>query len=261
MGFKPISETSFFNKGLEYNSKLSANFKTMYENIVYEKYKQSEESKPSQTFAPSSFRCNRLSFFRLRGIDPDPVTSIDVPLEFSAMIGTACHREIQHNLKYNIGKQWIAVPEYLQVHKISHEYSINNCSEFETQLEFFNPPVKFSCDGLIQIGDCIYLLEIKTCDSNSFKNLSGPKPQHIDQIKCYCSLLEINDAIVLYQDRVYGNIKCFEIKVSQSEMDEIFKRMEYVLDCVKSNIAPPGLDKSDYWCTYCKYKNRCKQWG
>ena len=106
MAFKSISSLT---SGVNFNTDISANFKAVYDRILYDKYKKSEEKKPSQTFAPSSFRCDRLSFFRLRGVEPDTVSIVDKQLEFSAMIGTACHKEIQNNLKQNIGSQWVDV--------------------------------------------------------------------------------------------------------------------------------------------------------
>ena len=258
MGFKPISHTE---QGLSFNSSVSANFKDLYEKIVYDKYKEKEEHKSSRTFAPSSFRCDRLSFFRLRGVEPDPIETVNTELEFSAMLGTACHEEMQSNLKHAIGNQWVNVSDYLTEHPLSHEYKINNRGELETQIEFLNPPVKFSCDGILKIGNEFYLLEIKTSEYQSFKVLKQPKDQHIDQVKCYCSLLELHKALVVYQDRLYGSIKCYELKVSDYEMSEIFNRMSKVLEYVNKNIAPPKLPSGDYWCTYCKYKKRCKQWG
>lgn len=262
MGFTSITSSEF---GLNFNSSISSNFKDMYDNIVYQKYKESEERKPSRTFAPSSFRCDRLSFFRLRGVDPDPAVEINTSLEFSAMLGTACHEEIQKNLKNAIGDQWVDVPTFLtSAHKLSrdpYDYVIRKYGELETQIEFFNPPVKFSCDGIIKIGGEFYLLEIKTSEYQSFKALKEPKPQHIDQIKCYCSLLELHKALVLYQDRLYGDTKCYEITVQDYEMHEIYDRMNKILDYVDKNIAPPRLPSGDYWCTYCKYKKRCSQWG
>ena len=258
MTFKPIS---IAESGLDFNSQVSSNFKTLYDDIVYDKYKQSAGRKASKSFAPSSFRCDRLSFFRIRGVEPDPVVEIDNSLEFSAVLGTACHREIQSNLKNSIGDQWIDVEHYLEKNKLSHEYRIVDKTEFETQLEFINPPVKFSCDGLLRIENEVYLLEIKTSHPQSFKSLSKPKPQHIDQVKCYCSLLQLHKALILYQDRTYGGTKCYELIVRDYEMEEVFNRMNVVLDYVKKNLAPPKLPAGDYWCTYCKYKQRCKQWG
>lgn len=258
MGFKPIADVY---TGKDSNSAVSSNFKQMYDHIVYEKYKKNAEHLPSKTFAPSSFRCDRLSFFRIRGVEPDPVVSIDMPLNFTAVLGTASHIEIQTNLKNSIGNQWVDVKDYLSNHVLSHGYQINHHGELETQIEFFNPPVKFSCDGLLNIGNTFYLLEIKTSESSSFSKLSEPKLQHIDQVKCYCALLELHHALVLYQDRLYGQTKCFEVNVSNNDSKEIFDRMNRVMDFVNKNIAPPRLPKGDFWCTYCKYKKRCNQWG
>ena len=258
MVFKQISD---IDSGLNFNSAISSNFKDLYDKIVYDKYEASEKRKPSQSFAPSSFRCDRLSFFRLRGVDPDPVQVINTELSFSAMLGTACHEEIQANLKSVIGDQWVDVSDYLDAHTLSHDYKIMKHGELETRIEFLNPPVRFSCDGLLKFGDEYYLLEIKTSEYQAFKSLKAPKEQHIDQIKCYCSLLEIHKALVLYQDRLYGTTKCYEVKVTDYEMGEIFNRMNRVLEYVDKNIAPPKLPSGDYWCSYCKYKQRCKQWG
>lgn len=258
MAFKSIATES---AGLDFNSQISSNFRDLYTNLMKTKYENKAKHLPSKTFAPSSFRCDRLSFFRLRGVEPDPVYEVNMGLEFSAILGTACHLEIQDNLKSAIGDQWVDVKSYLESTSLSHEFKINNHGEFETQIEFLNPPVRFSCDGLLRLNNQLYLLEIKTSEYQSFKTLKEPKSQHIDQVKCYCSLLEINKALVLYQDRLYGEVKCYEVDVYEYEMRDIFKRMDYVLDCVEKNIAPPRLDRSDYWCTYCKYAKRCKQWG
>lgn len=264
MAFKHINSPNL-GSGLGFNSSASSELKTTYEKIVKDKYKAQEMSKPSKTFAPSSFRCDRLSFFRLRGVDPDPVLDVNCELEFSAVLGTACHREIQQNLKSSLGDDWVDVSLFLtSTHKLSiepYDYKIVNHGDLETQIEFFNPPVKFSCDGILHLGHEFYLLEIKTSDYQSFKNLSEPKPQHIDQIQCYCSLLELNKALVMYQDRLYGDIKCYELEFPQYKLDEVRDRMRTVLKYVDSNIAPPGLPSGDYWCTYCKYQTKCKQWG
>lgn len=247
--------------GTYFNSAISANFKDLYDNIVRERCKQDNNHLPSQTFAPSSFRCDRLSYFRLRGVPIDEDLPIDVALNFKADMGTHCHKIIQRNLKYSIGNQWVNVSDYLASHPLKHTCSISNFDEFETQLQFFNPPVKLSCDGLLNIGDVYYLLEIKTCEYQSFKKLSSPKDEHIDQVMCYCSLLELNHALVLYQERNSGEIKCFEVTVTDDEMQNIFDRMNRVLQYVEDNIAPPKLPTGDFWCTYCKYRKRCSQWG
>ncbi len=258
MGFKSIKS---LQQGKDFNSALSCNFKNMYDKIVLDKYTLQEKHKPSQTFAPSAFRCDRMSFFRLRGVEPDEDVNINPSLSFSAMLGTACHLEFQSNLKSSMSEYWVDVCEYLEEYDLDHEFVVSAKSEFETQLEFLSPPVKFSCDGILKFGDTYYLLEIKTSEYQSFKTLDKPKSQHIDQITCYCALLELEHALVVYQDRLYGDIKCYELNISLQDRYDVFKRMERVIDNVRSNIAPPKLAENDYWCTYCKYKKRCDQWG
>lgn len=257
MTFVPVTN---YVKGTPFNSETSANFKEFYEGILNNIYREKELKKPSQTFAPSSFRCDRMSFFRLRGVEPDQNIVIDPQLEFSAVLGTACHREIQQNLKNTLVTDWVSVRDYLEENPIEYDYSLHE-DGFETLVSFSYPPIRFSCDGIIRLSGEYYLLEIKTSEYQSFNSLSQPKESHIDQIKCYCALLNIEKSLVLYQDRLYGSIKCFEVRVNKSERDDVFKRMNYVIDCVEKNIAPPRLNKSDYWCTYCKYKQRCKQWS
>jgi CRISPR/Cas system-associated exonuclease Cas4 (RecB family) len=258
VGFIRISDTV---NGKSSNSPVAQNFKSMYDKIVFDKYQKEEQHVSSRTFAPSSFRCDRLSFFRLRGVPADENVNVDSVLSFSAVLGTAMHREIQSNLKEAIGDNWINVPDFLKTHDVGHDYKIGNSSEFETQLEFKNPPVRFSCDGLIKIGETVYLLEIKSSNPQPFSSLYEPKPNHIDQVKCYCALMNIDRALVLYQDRMYGQTKCFEVDVPDSEKQAVFDRMDRVMYFVNKCVAPPRLPKGDYWCTYCKYKKRCDSWG
>ena len=259
MAFRQLTASG--NTGKYFNSDLSCNFKSLYDSKLREKYSLERRIQPSPTFAPSSFRCNRLSYFRLRGVTPDVIDDIDTVLEFSAMVGTACHREIQSNLKEFLGDAWVDVESYLVESECKFEYNINSKDEFETRIEFVDPPIKFSCDGILAINNEYVLLEIKTCNHNSFKQLSEPKQHHIDQVKCYCSLLNIHKVLMIYQDREYGDIKCYEFEVTSLDMQEVLDRMRFVLKCVQDNIAPDRLPAGDYWCSSCKYKLRCKQWG
>lgn len=258
MPFKPVSS---INSGVSFNSAVSGNFKALYDKILHDKYLKQESRKGSRTFAPSSFRCDRASFFRLRGADPDPVLSVNMQLEYSAVLGTASHKEIQENLKNSLGDQWVDAVDYLNSKQLSHTYKINHHGELETLIEFTCPPVKFSCDGILKIGQKYYLLEIKTSEHQSFSKLSEPKPQHVDQVQCYCALMEFDNALVFYQDRLYGDTKCFEVSVPDYVKSSIFERMEKVQEYAKNNIAPPRLPRGDAWCTYCKYKKRCDTWG
>lgn len=253
--------TADFQHLIKFNSATSCHFIDDYESHVKAKIQAENLEPKSQTFAPSSVRCKRISWFRLRGVQPDFNKNPDLGLNFTADIGTACHQIIQQNLIELYGDNWITVPDYLKHLAPKYRYNVES-SGYETQVEILDPPIRFACDGILFIDNKYYLLEIKTADYTSFDQLTGPKPQHIDQIKCYATILGIPNVLVLYVDRQYGTMKCFEITVSPGEMTEVWSMFEDVQSAVSSMIAPPKLPKNDSWCTpsHCLYYKKCQEW-
>lgn len=258
MAFRPAN----FAHLAKFNSAASSDFIDFYEGILDNKIAARNSEPKHKTFAPSSFRCPRISWFRLRGVQPDVVSKPDRTMEFSAQIGTACHVEIQKNLQQALGDDWIDVETYLNDHPVQYEYELKKAG-LETQITVYNPPVRFACDGIIRWKGEIYLLEIKTSEFTSFDELTDPKDKHVDQIKCYATLLGINHVLVLYQDRQYGGLKCYEMTITLSDNKFVLDRFKYVMDMVEANLAPEGLPKGDAWCTssMCPYYAKCKEWG
>ncbi len=207
-------------------------------------------------------RCQRQSWFKLKGTQPDVASTPDRTLEFTAQIGTACHEVIQKNLSIIYGNDWIDVEDYIS--QANLPYAITCVKHgYETLIQIDSPPVKFACDGILRINGVYYLLEIKTSEYSSFDKLTNPKDQHVAQIRTYGSLLNIHKALVLYQERQYGGMKCFEMDIDSLQMKEVLDGMQYVMDMVEANIAPPGLPSGDYWCTpsMCRYYKKCQEYG
>ena len=260
MGFRTLD----FAHLARFNSSVSCSFLDRYEEFVDEKIRLDNERPSHKTFAPSSFRCDRRSWFRLRGVNPDKVKTVDRTLNFTAEIGTACHRIIQQNLVELLKDDWIPVDRYLSENPIPWKYELTPAEDsLETHVEIFDIPIRFSVDGIIRIDGKYYLLEIKTSEFSSWNDLTDPKSEHKDQILCYCALLGLSGAIVLYQDRQYGGFKCYEMKISEYDRDNVINRFYHVLDCVEKNIAPEGLPAGDKWCSsaYCPYVSKCMQYG
>ena len=258
MAFRPANIAAHTMK---FNTAVSGDFVELYENLVNDEIARARSTAKHQTFAPSQMRCDRISWFRLRGVQPDPAKP-DPTLEFSAQVGTACHRIIQERLSKCKDIEWLSVDEWLRGHSQLIDYSVKR-EGYEQQIECFKPfPIRFACDGLIRFKDKVYLLEIKTSEYSSFQELIEPKPKHMDQIKCYAALLNVTNVLVLYQDRSYGGLKCFEIVISDAEKEESIKKMQNVMDLVEANIAPEKLPKGDPDCTasMCPYYETCKQW-
>lgn len=267
LSLRELSNLSFqklvFSHSAKFNSATSLEFLEHYEAFQELLSKESRSHKSSRTFAPSSFRCSRIQWFRFRGVDPDVPENVDVSLDFAADIGTACHRIIQSNLKNMLKDDWIYVDEYVSS-ILNGRYE---CMLDEESGEYFvksdDPPVKFACDGLIRWNGEFYLLEIKTSEFNSWNNLSEPKPYHIDQVKMYCTLLDLNNVMFIYQDRHYGGLKCYEYKVRELDKQTIRSKMDYIQDCVETGVAPNPLPKGDRWCTpsMCPYYTKCSEYG
>lgn len=252
---------------LTFNSATSAHFLEMYESILDDEIcAKSEQGPAHRTFAPSSMRCDRISWFRLRGVQPDKINNPDRTLNFTAQVGTACHEAIQKRLSEKLGADWIDVQTWIDQHfEFFSDYEMTlEKAGYESRIELTKPfPVRFGCDGILRFEDKVFLLEIKTAEFSSLQDLIEPKPEHIDQIKCYSTLLHINDVLFVYQDRQYGELKCFQIEVTELDQLKLRERMQRVMDLVEANIAPEGLPVGDAHCSQnmCPYWKKCKEWG
>ena len=167
----------------------------------------------------------------------------------------------------DLGEDWITVQQWVDCNSDffkDYDMTLDTSRGNETLIELRKPfPVRFACDGIIRFQNKVRLLEIKTSEYNSWNDLTEPKPKHLDQIKCYATLLNIPDVLFLYQERNYGECKCFEITVSESEQASLKERMTRVMELVEANIAPEGLPVGDDWCSpsMCPYHAKCKEWG
>ena len=257
MAFKSLESIQL----ARFNSANSCDFLDFYENAVDEMILEGEAEPPSRTFAPSSVRCKRISWFRIRGVEPEQETTVDRSQNFTAQMGTACHRMIQEILSKKLGDDWVDVETYLKSAPRKYKYVCHK-SGFETQVEVLNPPIKFSPDGIIRFKGKLWLFEIKSSEHSSFEKMSDIKPQHTDQIKNYSTLLELPNVLTLYIDRMYGNLKCYESFISEKDMNLVWDMFYDVMDCVDKNIAPPKLPKGDPQCkpSMCRYYNKCKEW-
>ena len=218
----------------------------------------------SKTFAPSSFRCPRRSWFRIRGTEPDVIRTPDRVLDFAAMLGSACHSYIQNILQQSSEVTWVDIDTYVSDSGVfsGKEYMISKDPESsEYRIAIIDPPIKFGCDGMVRIADKLFIVEIKSVDFGTWSDLTGPKSEHIPQVNMYGTLLNVPDILFIYIDRQYGDIKCYEHHISSADQDAVNNTISEVLKCVEYQIAPPPLPVQDKWCSenYCPYSRKCKQ--
>ena len=251
---------------IKFNSAASSKFLAMYTEILEDEIVDESSTVKHRTFAPSQMRCDRVSWFRLRGTEPDKVKTPDIGLKFTAQIGTACHEAIQSRLSDKLGSDWLSVNDWIAMNpELFKDYDMDiEQKGFESMIDLRAPfPVRFACDGIIRFNDKVYLLEIKTAEFSSLNDLTRPKDRHMDQIRTYSTLLHLNNVLVLYQDRQWGEMKCFEVTVSDSEQQAVRDNMSRIMHLAEVNIAPNGLPVGDSDCnpSMCPYADKCKEWG
>ena len=256
MGFRKLDA----KEACQFNSTLTSNLVFQYESFLNKKIENEIIRTRSQTFAPSGFRCARQQWFRLRGVDPDKPKKVDRSLDFTAFLGTCCHERLQSHIKEMLPTAWVELADYLETKPEIKEKVVLEKDGYETKVSMNSPPVRFACDGILKIEDKYYLLEIKTSEGSSFSHLTGPKPNHVDQVNCYCALLDIEDVIMIYQERNYGTVKSYQFSVPKYQRTEILHKMKYIMECVDNNIAPEKLPYGDLSCSGCSYQSKCKLW-
>lgn len=259
MGFESIP---YEPDGASFNSGLSCDFLDMYKSIERDRQQSARSRRSHRTFAPSSFKCDRISFFRIRGTEPDQDAHIDPSTEFLATIGKAVHEDVQRTLRDGLGADWLDVGEYLRSRGIEAS-TTRDADDLETKVEFLDPPVRFAVDGLLSLPrtDEPVLLEIKSCELSGFRSLGDVREYHRDQTMLYLHLLRLHTGLVLYRERTYGDMKCYQVRLNGGEEMRVSEKISHVLECVESNIVPDRLPKGDRTCQFCKYKTACAQWG
>lgn len=247
---------------VKFNSSSSSKFLQIYEDGLDNDIEQICLRKPEPRIAPSSIRCKRRAWFRLRGCNTDAPTKPDRVLRWSADLGTAIHELVQKQCIAYFKDNWVDVPTYLKDNVHDHKYSVITHG-YEARVKFTDIPISFACDGILKLDDMYYLVEFKTSDSAVFRDLVDIKDEHVSQVICYSTLLHLSRALVIYIDRAYGDMKCYERKILSYEQEQMMSDISEIIESVKYRIAPEGLPKGDKWCTsnYCPYYKLCKQYG
>lgn len=239
---------------------------------------QKGRRKPSQTYKPSSLVCLRQMYFQVTGETPDE-SRTDYASIGMADTGTRRHVAIQTALEslVDLGYDW----EYVDVEKyLRKKWAEGKCTDIEvrgkrgmeTSLRHKVLNISFMCDGIVRrisTGEC-YLFEFKNQISFKYAHddqqpTLGIKAHvdsaHEDQVCTYCMCLDLDKALVLYENRDNCNLECPEVFEVTPEMKQA--RVDKILECdsyVERQIPPP-MHVDTKPCRWCQYKTACKKAG
>ena len=233
---------------------------------------------PSRTYKPSSMVCMRQMYYMVTGEKPDE-SRTDYASVGMADTGTRRHVAIQDAIAAmaEMGYDWkyLDVEEYLrekQAHGKCLDVQVVGKRGVETQLRHKTLNISFMCDGIVRYipsGED-FLFEFK--NQISFKYGHDDKQPcavakshvddaHEDQVCTYCMALDLNRALVLYENRDNCNLECPEVFEVTDEMKQA--RVDKILECdsyVERQVPPPmHHDKKP--CRWCQYQTACKKHG
>lgn len=221
--------------------------------------------KSSKWYKPSSFVCMRQMYFtRIQEEQDGRVT--DYQGIGMADTGTRRHEAIQDVLleMEDMGYDWryIDVAEYIKEKEIPN-LTITGVRGAETKLFHEVLLMSFMCDGIVQrisTGE-YYLFEFKNQISFKYNNKEAVDPEHIDQVSCYCTCLDLDKALVVYENRDVCALECpeeFEVtsKMKQGVIDKVMECEGYV-----ERLIPPPVERSTKLCRWCNYKIACEKAG
>lgn len=224
---------------------------------------------PSRWYKPSSFVCMRQMYFTRIEQEPDPSRS-DYTGIGMADTGTRRHEAIQEVLlsMKKLGMDW----EYVDVADyVKQKQSKGKCLSLEivgqkgaeTKLFDRNLLVSFMCDGIIRrisTGE-YFLFEFKNQVSFKYSNKKKVDDEHVIQVTCYCALLDLSAAFVVYENRDVCELSCPELLYVTDEMKQ--EMADKILVCegyVSKMIPPPAYDGTKP-CRWCNYQSACRKAG
>jgi hypothetical protein len=220
----------------------------------------------------------RQMYYMVTGEKPDESTT-DYASVGMADTGTRRHVAIQEAVAamVELGYDWkyLDVEEYLRekwAHGKCLDVQVRGKRGVETALFHKTLNISFMCDGIVRhipSGED-FLFEFK--NQISFKYGHDDKQPgavakshvdaaHEDQVCTYCMALDLNRALVLYENRDNCNLECPEVFEVTDEMKQT--RVDKILECdsyVERQVPPPmHHDKKP--CRWCQYQTACKKHG
>lgn len=225
--------------------------------------------KPSQHYKPSSFVCLRQMYFMRVGEEPDQIRTAYNAIGM-ADTGTRRHEAIQEVLMKmeSLGFDWryVDVKEYLGGMWAQHkclDIEVVGKRGAETKLYHKTLNMMFMCDGIIQRISTgkYYLFEFKNQVSFKYTNKTDVDAEHKHQVACYCMALELDDVLVVYENRDTCELECPVVlhitpSMKQAVMEKIFECESYV-----ERLVPPPMHSNTKPCRWCQYQTACRKAG
>lgn len=99
------------------------------------------------------------------------------------------------------------------------------------------------CDGILDVGNQLKALEIKSCNSIQFNVVTTKQRDafapHKDQLQMYMFMAGVKSGIVLYFEKDTSMIHDFRYDYDQSAVDRVLGRLKQAREAMRTDILPP----------------------
>lgn len=234
------------------NSDVALSFK---EDLILSIEESNTDYQPKANYTPSNLKCIRNMWYKMKGFkaDPDKVGYQGIGIRDS---GTSRHLSLQKVVKSSKFCDFLDVSEYIIANNLDY-LTVSYKTEYETHLKDSRYNLSFLVDGLVKYKDKIYILEIKTENSNKFYNQLEVQEDHLNQISCYSLSLNIDKALFVYENRDTLELKVYELDITDDMRYKVINLISTCNEYLALNKVPPkSTNSSD--CNYCRYKSICK---
>lgn len=222
---------------------------------------------PSKTYKPSGMNCMRQNYYQLLGKEPIQDTTSYVGIGICNS-GSDIHERIQkavlEMVDNNMDCEYVNVANFVRSRELDYldivaEPDFEN-GVFETKLFHRELNMSFLCDGIIKYKNKYYILELKTESSNKWWQRQDVDPVHYNQATAYSIALQLDEVIFIYISRDNLDMKSYIFKPTSDMKNALIGYVDECNSYVSRQIPPPKpepLNKKA--CTYCTYKEYCKE--
>lgn len=237
---------------------------------IEDMYKDTKR-KPSKYYTPSGMNCIRQMYYKRRQVPMDK-DDTDYTGIGGADTGTRRHEAIQEALIWMTNHKsrflYVDVDTYIQK-KQERGKCLNIVVQdhvgAEVSLWDKDRDVKFRCDGIIydKVTKDFFLFEFKNQISFKASGKQSVDKAHHAQVTMYCAELDLNKALVTYENRDTLQLYVPEVfEVTEYDKQLMLNKIDACEEyCKRGEVPkrPDNLSPSD--CRYCNYKKTCKMDG
>jgi len=118
-------------------------------------------------------------------------------------------------------------------------------------------------DAIIRINNELYLVDLKSINSNILYKMEKPKEDHILQVQLYLHFFKLKKGILLYEGKDNSEIKEFPVEYDKKVAEKILNDFKRLKINVEKDLIPQRLpDFPDSWqCQYCQFREICDMSG